>query len=269
MAPPQADTPVRLVACLFAALTLPAAASDEPVQVAPGTVLRWTAPATERCAEGERSWPPIGETCYYPIDLERTGAVVVERTRAGRPESFRAVVGDYPYRVQHLRLKDTSRVDLSPENLARAEEERRRVDALWELETSRRFELPLTPPLSHLEAQGSFGSKRFFNGEPRSPHSGEDYRATAGTPVLATAPGTVMIAEEQFFGGKCVFIDHGAGLVSMYMHLSEIDVAVGDEVRAGQRIGRVGATGRVTGPHLHFGLRWRGARIDPAVLVGE
>lgn len=87
--------------------------------------------------------------------------------------------------------------------------------------------------------------------------------------MLAPADGVVVLAEEQFFAGRAVYLDHGDGLISMSFHLSEIAVAEGQEVKRGQLIGRVGATGRVTGPHLHFGLRWRGARIDPAALLGE
>ena len=92
---------------------------------------------------------------------------------------------------------------------------------------------------------------------------------TTGTPVLAAAPGVVALAEEHFFGGNSVFIDHGDGLFTMYLHLSEILVKPGQEVRAGDRVGLVGATGRASGPHLHFGVRWRGARIDPAVLLAS
>ena len=267
--------PGRFSTTLCLALLLPlafaasAGAADAPIEAKPGTVVRWAAEGTESCSEGERSWPPHGSTCYFPLDLEREGSFEIRRRRSGAQESATVVVADYPYRVQHIEMKDSSRVDLSAENLERAAAERERIDALWSLDTERRFEIPLGPPLGTVEARGSFGSRRFFNGQARSPHSGEDYRATTGTPVLAVAPGVVALAEEHFFGGKTVYLDHGDGLVSMYMHLSAIEVEAGTVVEAGRRVGKVGATGRVTGPHLHFGLRWRGARVDPAVLLGD
>ena len=101
---------------------------------------------------------------------------------------------------------------------------------------------------------------------PRSPHTGADYAANQGTPVLAAEAGTVRLAEEHFFSGNSIFIDHGDGLVSMYFHMHELFVSPGDRVTRGAVIGTVGSTGRSTGPHLHFGLRWRGARIDPRPL---
>jgi murein DD-endopeptidase MepM/ murein hydrolase activator NlpD len=113
----------------------------------------------------------------------------------------------------------------------------------------------------------SFGSRRVFNDQPRGEHSGIDLSAATGTPVLAVGDGTVVLAADHFFSGRSVFIDHGDGLVSMYFHLDTIGVDTGDEIARGERLGTVGATGRVTGPHLHFGLRWRGARIDPMELI--
>ncbi len=106
-----------------------------------------------------------------------------------------------------------------------------------------------------------------FNGQPRSPHGGADFKAKPGTLVRAAADGRVVVAEDQYFPGRAVFIDHGDGLISMSFHFSEILVKEGDEVKRGDPIGRVGATGRVTGPHLHFALRWHGARVDPAILL--
>lgn len=176
-------------------------------------------------------------------------------------------VGDYPYPVQELEVEEKY-VAPPADQLERIERERRAVAALFRLESPRRFELPLAPPLAALPAGGRFGARRVFNGQARSPHSGADYRATRGTPVLAVAPGRVVLADEHYFAGKSVFVDHGDGLVSMSFHLSEFEVEPGSEVQGGDRLGRVGATGRVTGPHLHFGLRWHGARVDPGLLLG-
>ena len=129
--------------------------------------------------------------------------------------------------------------------------------------------MPLVEPLDDLGEGGSFGSRRYFNDQPRSPHSGADYSALEGTPVYSAAPGRVVLADDLFFSGKSVFVDHGDGLISMYFHLSELMVDEGRQVDARERIGRVGMTGRTTGPHLHFGLRWKGARVDPALLLGR
>jgi murein DD-endopeptidase MepM/ murein hydrolase activator NlpD len=115
----------------------------------------------------------------------------------------------------------------------------------------------------------SYGSRRDpFNGR-RDFHPGLDISAERGQPVLAAADGTVAMVADQFFGGNAVFLDHGDGLVTMYMHLSRVDVGEGQEVHRGQQVGAVGSTGRATGPHLHFGVRWRGARVDPALLLGR
>ena len=242
-------------------------AEDEPISAVAGTVVRWVAADTESCSADDRSWLPHGDTCYFPIDLDRSGELAIHRRRNGAQESATVKLGDYPYRVQHLRVSDDGQVNLSEANLTRAGEERAQIDALWDRDTGREFEIPLAHPIKDPRPGTSFGSKRVFNGQPRSPHSGEDYKASTGTTVLAAAAGEVVLAEEHFFGGNSVFIDHGDGLISMYMHLSRIDVEAGEKVEGGKAIGRVGSTGRVTGPHLHFGLRWRGARIDPAVLM--
>jgi murein DD-endopeptidase MepM/ murein hydrolase activator NlpD len=112
-----------------------------------------------------------------------------------------------------------------------------------------------------------FGSRRIINGAPRSPHSGADISAPEGTPVVAPAGGKVVLTGDFFFTGNSVYIDHGLGLIGMFFHLSEINVTDGQIVEQGQVIGKVGATGRVTGPHLHWGIRWRNARINPARLL--
>jgi murein DD-endopeptidase MepM/ murein hydrolase activator NlpD len=245
----------------------PDPAATTRLSARPGIVVRWTAPGTTECRIDRRSYPPHGETCYFGVDLERTGEIPIERQRGATVDRAVIAVGAYPYSVQNVTLPTQKHVDLAPADLARSERERKRIDALWLREGPPRFELPIAAPLARLQSQGSFGKKRVFNGQPRSPHSGEDYRATTGTPVSAAAPGTVALAEEHFFGGNSVFIDHGDGLFTMYLHLSEIAVEPGQEVKAGDRVGLVGATGRASGPHLHFGVRWRGARIDPAVLL--
>jgi murein DD-endopeptidase MepM/ murein hydrolase activator NlpD len=147
--------------------------------------------------------------------------------------------------------------------------ENEQVAALWSREGQRRFELPLRPPLDPLPQGGRFGSRRVINGQPRSPHGGADYSAAEGTPVLAAADGVVALVGDHFFGGRSVFVDHGDGLITMYFHLSRVDVVQGPQLRQGERVGAVGSSGRATGPHLHFGTRWRGARVDPRLLLAD
>ncbi len=254
----------------FALVLAAAGALAAPeVTAPPGGLVRWPGAELERCGRGGVGWAPVDGACWYPIDLlERPGPVEVWRRARGARETAVVRVGDYPYPVQHITLEDDSKVNLSAADAARAAREAQRVGALWSSDGPRRFSLPLAPPLDPLPAGGRFGSRRFFNDQPRSPHSGADFAAATGAPVRSAAAGTVVLADDLFFSGKSVFVHHGEGLITMYFHLSELAVASGDEIARGQVIGAVGATGRATGPHLHFGVRWRGARLDPALLLG-
>lgn len=132
--------------------------------------------------------------------------------------------------------------------------------------TPPRWRTPFLPPVEEYRPT-NFGARRVINGDPRMPHSGVDIRLPKGTPVRAIADGRVAFAGEQFFGGKSVVIDHGGGVFSVYYHLQEFSVAEGREIARGDRVGSVGATGRATGPHLHFGVRIPGGRVDPTRLL--
>jgi len=159
-------------------------------------------------------------------------------------------------------------VELSPEDQARADREGAETNAIYDTLTPERYwSEPFVVPVQGAKDGRNFGHRRVFNGHPRAPHSGADLRATTGTPIYAANRGRVVLAKDLFYSGNAVFIDHGFGLYTTYLHLSVIDVAVGDAVERGQRLGLAGATGRVTGPHLHWGVRILDARVDPFSLV--
>lgn len=250
--------------------TLLFAAPGNALEVPPGSVVRWVGEGVTRCGEGGGRWTALDGVCYFPIDLLKSpGPVELRRERAGSWETVTVRVSDYPYPVQEITLQDETRVHLSSDDLARVQRENAAIGRLWSLTGPRRFRLPLGSPLADRPEGGRFGSRRIFNGEPRSPHSGADYAAQKGTPVLAVADGEVVLADEHFFAGNSVFVHHGDGLISMYFHLDRIDVKEGDQVERGQPVGLVGSTGRATGPHLHVGIRWRGRRVDPELLFGD
>ncbi len=257
---------VLALGCLL--LMAAGSGSSEVVEVGPGTVVRWPGSDIDSCGMGTRSWSPHPDGCWFAIDLlAKPGPIRLVRRRAGVLEEAAVRVGEYPYPVQKITLKDDSQVNLSSQDLTRVQKENRAIGKLWARDTSRRFELPLAAPLTPLPESGRFGHRRFFNDQPRSPHSGADYSADTGTRVTSVAAGRVALTGEFFFPGNSVFIDHGDGLISMYFHLSEVEVAEGHDVERGQLVGKVGQSGRATGPHLHFGLRWHGARVNPGLLI--
>lgn len=177
------------------------------------------------------------------------------------------VVSPKNYPEQHITLEDKGKVQLSEENLARAEREIAVIMKLkhhWRAaqDTDLNFILPAEGRLS-----GDFGLRRIFNGEPRSPHAGIDMALARGTPVSASAQGQVLAVDDYFFNGKTIFVDHGNGLITMYCHLDRIDVNTGETVGKGQRIGLSGKTGRSTGPHLHWSVILNGAMVDPELFI--
>jgi hypothetical protein len=192
------------------------------------------------------------------VEIRERGAV--------RRLSYSVLVLKEKYPVQHLTLP-SEKVDLDDENLVRVKMEQERVrTVLQEISRERLWDGPFVEPLQG-EVAGAFGRTRVINGQARSPHNGEDISAPLGTPVVAMHDGIARLTVDHFFSGKGVFVDHGLGLYSMYFHLSEVLVQDGEVVKQGQVIGKVGATGRATGPHLHLGVRINGARVNPYSLV--
>ena len=199
----------------------------------------------------------------------KPGSAAIEVRGPGHAE-LRVSYKIEPKQYAEQRLKVAPRtVDLSPEDLARYERERvHQSEVIATFTDHLPAALRMRPPTPGVRSS-SFGLRRVFNGQPRAPHSGMDIAAAAGTPVVAPAAGRVIDRGNYFFNGNTVWIDHGAGLLSMLCHLSAIDVEPGQQVAAGQRIGAVGATGRVTGPHLHWSLSLNRAMVDPALFVRD
>jgi murein DD-endopeptidase MepM/ murein hydrolase activator NlpD len=179
-------------------------------------------------------------------------------------KSFFVTSGKFP--TQTLKVAPAY-VEPPKEELERIARDREKVKAVYDApDSSRRFVSAFRRPVVS-SSTGSFGVRRVFNGKPRSPHDGVDLAAPQGEPVVAAAPAVVALAEDLYFSGGTVILDHGSGLFTFYFHLSAIDVRPGDMVAGGQRIGAVGATGRATGPHLHWGARLHRARVNPLDLL--
>ncbi|OFS87951.1 peptidase [Oligella sp. HMSC05A10] len=187
----------------------------------------------------------------------------------GTQELVNFEVGAKKYREQHIKLSSNRHVNPSQADLDRYKREAAEQTAAYK---AFRDAIPsnvvLDRPVEGGRYSSPFGLRRFFNGEERNPHAGLDIAVPQGTPVKASADGVVTITGDYFFNGKTVFVDHGQGLISMYCHLSEIDVVKGQRVRRGEVIAKVGSTGRSTGPHLHWTVSLNNQRVDPAIFIG-
>ena len=260
--------PSAFAALLFVAAAS-AAAPSPAVSVRPGSIVRWPGDGIVECRQGPSRFAPIAGVCYFPVDLLATGKLEVERRTAAGADRRTLAIASYPYPTESLTGVAEKYVSPPAAESARIEREQRETAAVFARATPRQFDLPLGAPLAVLPEGGRFGSRRIFNGEARSPHGGTDFKAAPGTVVFAPADGVVALAAGQYFAGNAVYLDHGDGLISMSFHLSALLVKNGERVKRGQPIGKVGATGRVTGPHLHFGARWRGAKVDPQLLLAN
>ena len=200
----------------------------------------------------------------------RPGTYYLEaKTLANKPLRLAFQVRDKVYETQRITIKDKRKVNPEKRDLERIKRDQKQIGAAlghWSDSTAVTLDFlkPVDGPLS-----SPFGLRRYFNEQPRKPHSGLDIAADEGTPIRAPAPGTVIDTGEFFFNGNTVFIDHGQGLITMYCHMSRIDVRPGQRVAAGEVIGAVGKTGRVTGPHLHWSVSLNNARVDPLLFLVE
>ena len=204
-----------------------------------------------------------------PLSAKPGAAAINVRRAPGQPDAAVAyTIEAKQYAEQHLKVPQRT-VDLSKEDLARYERERAHQNQVVgtftpDLPVALRMLQP-TPG----QRSSSFGLRRVFNGQARNPHGGMDIAADTGTPVVAPAAGRVLDTGDYFFNGHTVWIDHGAGLLTMLCHLSAIDVKPGDQVAAGQRVGAVGATGRVTGAHLHWSVSLNRTMVDPELFLRD
>ncbi len=183
--------------------------------------------------------------------------------------SFYFDVKDKAYKAQYLTIKNKRHVEPDPEDIKRWRTEKAKMLAAYKSwstppQPTVQFSLPAKGPYS-----SPFGLKRFFNKQPRNPHSGLDIAAPQGAPITAPATGIVVDTGDYFFNGNTVIVDHGFGLTTMYCHMSKIDVKIGDRVNTGDRLGAIGKTGRVTGPHLHWSVSLNNTRVDPILFLNQ
>lgn len=277
-----------LLALLVAAAPAPAQAREalsvrwEPRVVRQGDVAMVfvTGLPDAKAVEGSLAGQPLtffpygdGQAALAGIDLEaRPGMAtwrvgVMDARDQPLKASGRLQIRARKFPVQRLTLP-REMVELDAPTLQRVEEESKRLRTLYATITpERHWRGRFAKPVGVPDAGEGFGARRIINGLARAPHAGLDYSADAGTPVVAANAGRVALVAEYFFPGRLVVLDHGLGLYTLYFHLERADVADGDRVDRGQIIGRVGASGRATGPHLHFAAHLRQTRIDPALLL--
>ncbi len=262
---------MKRLAVLFVLLAAPAHAQDvrfEGQFVQGGLVMGTTQPGASVALDGRtvRVSPDGRFIIGFAREAARTASLHVAANGIAR--TIELAVAPRKFDIQRIDGLPEAKVTPDPAALARIEAENVKLVAARRRDTPEAlfaggFRWPAVGPIS-----GVYGSQRILNGQPRAPHLGVDVAKPTGTPVVAASDGIVSLAEpDLFFTGGTVIIDHGHGLSSIYAHLSRIDVAVGQRVRAGETAGAIGATGRVTGAHLHWGLTWFDVRLDPALVV--
>jgi hypothetical protein len=247
---------------------------DAPVPggIAVVCVGRARGPAPQVAFDGERVLVArVGDAWQAVVGLPLSLAPGVHEVQvengAQNPHSVRFEVHDHSYETQRISIADRRMVEPGRKDLIRIGREQKRLIRAFSVWSDTApegfsFDLPTEGRLS-----SDFGLRRFLNNEPRQPHSGLDIAAPTGTPIMAPAAGKVIETGNFFFNGRTVILDHGEGLITMYNHMSRIDVKKGEYVARGGRIGAVGRTGRVTGPHLHWSVSLNNSRVDPALFL--
>lgn len=261
---------VRVALLLSVLLAAPAAATELHGRCEQGGLMAGRAEAGATATLDGRAVPVDADGRFllgFPREAPASAELDI-RHADGTSERQILTVAKRDWPVQRIQGLPADKVTPPPEQLAR-------IKAEAELVAERRARISARALyLSGLEApadgpvSGVFGSQRILNGEPRAPHSGVDFAAAAGAPVRSAAAGVVVLAApDLFFTGRTLLVDHGLGLTTVYAHLSRIDVTEGQTVAKGQVIGAVGASGRATGPHLHWGVSWLDVRLDPETAL--
>ncbi|MEK7259046.1 MAG: peptidoglycan DD-metalloendopeptidase family protein [Pseudomonadota bacterium] len=204
-----------------------------------------------------------------PLDARPGSHEVTLKAADGSTSALAFSITDKQYVEQRLTITNERQVNPNNEDMVRINRESAEMNeafASWDesLVPVMQMRAPTEGPRS-----SSFGLRRFFNDQPRAPHSGMDIAAPEGTPIYAPAPGVIRATGNYFFNGNTIILDHGHGLITLYCHMNTIDVTPGTRVEAGEQIGRVGQTGRVTGPHLHWSINLNNVRVDPALFITE
>lgn len=274
---------MRTIHTLTASLTIALMAMAAPghaadtatAEVLQGGVARWSGMDAKECGIFGKRYASVDGVCYYPIGLgTRTGSHEIALwDKDGKRTLGGLTVMERECTDTEITLDDDTYTKVSDDNKKRSGEDRTRIlKAVAGTDAAPTFSLPLGPPAKGVATKdrSDFCELRVYNGgEEKSRHTGLDYPIGKGTPVVAAADGTVTLAEEQFYTGNTVVVDHGGGLVTMVFHLGDLAVENGATVKRGDRLGTVGSTGRSTGPHLHYGARWQNQRIDVGSLIGD
>ena len=269
----------ELIVMLFLLVGIEAIASEpsvliSPKKIVPGGLMVVTVKTAAGMVEGSFRGKQLhfnpangAAKAVTGIDLNtEPGTYQLALTVDGMPLSRDVLIVKKKYPVQRLTLPEDM-VVLSPENEARAERDQRKMAAIWPVDSLRVWKGRFIDPLPGKAVGTPFGVRRIINDIPKNSHSGVDITADEGDPVKAPNDGVVILVDNQFFSGNSVVLDHGQGIYTMFFHLSKATVKYGQAVRKGDVVGLVGATGRATGAHLHWGVRVQGAKVDPLELI--
>lgn len=204
-----------------------------------------------------------------PLSVQPGSETLSVTMQDGSVSTLSFSVQDKQYTEQRLTITNDRQVNPNNDDMVRINRESAEMGAAFSSwDETQAPVMQMRAPVEGIRSS-SFGLKRFFNDQPRAPHSGMDIAAAEGTPIYSPAPGVVRATGNYFFNGNTIILDHGHGLITLYCHMNTIDVAVGDKIETGEQIGKVGQTGRVTGPHLHWSINLNNVRVDPALFITE